>query len=190
MTAPPIPASYTPSSSVLGRNLQTARSMLAACASVQTLFGAADSDEAAERIYIGCLPRPSTGDSYTLAELNQYRPFALIGPAPTLAMRMRLETFGSSWSHGRQGEFDIMLERQHPDDGSDDISDLEWLDIVSAVAQSADADSPGLAELHEREGMLSLRMIEVLDVYRGAESELKDLGDYQRAMIRIHWGRV
>lgn len=190
-TAPPTAASYTAARSVLGKNLQSLRVMLSLVKEMQTLFGGATASQALQRIYIGCLPRPAANDKYTVYELNNYRPFALIGPGPDLAVRSRHELVGGLDTHGRQGEFDIMLERQHPTTGNDDVNDSNWLDLVDMVRQSNDAANPGLIELHESGGgHLSLRMVEVLEIYRGAEDEINSLGDYQRARIRIYWGRI
>lgn len=191
MTSPPTVASYSASTSVLGRNLQSLRDMLSNVAAVQTLFGAANAAEAAERIYLGCLPRPSDGKIYTPTELSQYRPFAIIGPTENVLMRSRLESVGGLWTHGRQGEFDIILERAHPTSGNDDVNDLAWIDTVDLIRQSNDVDNPGLIELHDNgAGYLSLRMVEVIEIWRSDPQEAESAGDYQFARIRVHWGRL
>lgn len=190
MTSPPVSASYTAKSSVLGKNLLTLRTMLSNAFHVQGLLGATNASEAAERIFIGCLPAPADGKQYTLAELNQYRPFILIGPASNLAIRARHESVGGSWTHGRQGETDIFLERAHPNSGRDDQDDFAWIDLIDTIRQSNDVAKPGLIELHEGEGYLSIRMIEILEIWRGEPEEAQSVGDYQSARMRVHWGRI
>lgn len=191
MTAPPISASYTEPTSVLGKNLWQLRQMLADVFHMRAMLGAENQAEALARIYLGCLPRAAAATGiYTVAELNQYRPFAIIGPSPNLAIRSRQETFGGIWQHGRQGEFDIMLERQHPTGGLDDVNDLAWMDLVDKIRQTNDTDKPGLLELHETAGHLILRQVDLLEIYRGEEEEINSLGDYQRARIRVYWGRI
>lgn len=190
MSSPPTPASYSAQTSVLGKNLLVFREMLAAASSVRDVLNATDEAEALERIYVGCLPRPENGDAYTITELNQYRPFMLIGPGQSLAIRSQHQTFGGMWEHNRMGEFDVMVERQHPQSGQDDVNDLDWINAVDRIRQTNDAANPGLLELHETAGNLSIRQVDVLDIYRGTEEEQQALGDYQRATIRVYWGRT
>jgi hypothetical protein len=188
--SPPTQATYDAGRSVLAKNLLLLREMLANVAEVQSLFGGASKIQAAQRIYVGCLPRPATGDRYTVAELNNYRPFILIGPTGNSAITSRLELVGGYDTHGRQGAFDIVIERQHPTSGNDDENDLDWIDIVDMIRQSNDIDNPGLIELHEGPGLLTLRTVMVMEIYRGEEDEINSLGDYQRARMRVEWGRI
>ncbi|RMF87769.1 MAG: hypothetical protein D6741_20110, partial [Planctomycetota bacterium] len=51
--------------------------MLAACASFQAWVGAADSTAARASIYFDAIPPPA-GSDYTRAELDGYRPWAII----------------------------------------------------------------------------------------------------------------
>ena len=85
---------------------------------------------------------------------------------------------------------DIMVERAFPEaDGEDDQVDFLWIDLVDSIRSTGDHDNPGLIELHERAGNLSIRQIEILDISRSDESSQTALGDYQSAMMRVHWGR-
>lgn len=192
MPAPPISASYTAASSVLGKNLQTLRTMLANCTAFRTMVGAATEADALARIYLGALPLSAfESEDAGLAELNNFRPFAIIGPtAPMAIKRQHIATGGGAWSHGRSGESMIFLERQHPATGRNDVNDLAWIDIVDSIVQSNNVSNPGLIELHEAESYLSLRAVEVLDIYRGTEEEESSVGDYQRAEIKVSWGRI
>jgi len=191
MILPPTSATYTAARGTLGKNTETLRAMLANCAEVQTLFGAANATDALLRIFLGCLPQPvANKETYSREELELYRPMILIGPSPELSIQSNHETFGGSWTHGRQGISDILIERNHPTTGRDDVNDIAWWDVVDMIRQSHDTDSPGLIQLHELPGNLSIRQVEILDIYRGAEEDIHERGDYQRALMRIHWGRI
>lgn len=190
MAAPPVSASYATPNSVLGKNLLTLRTMLANCTAFRTFTGATNEAEALERIYLGCVPLSDANDSESgLAELNSFRPFAIVGPSVNAIERRHIAT-GGGWSHGRRGESMIFLERQHPSSGDDDDNDLAWMDLVDQIVQSNDTDNPGLVELHEQQTYLSLRAVETLDIYRGMKEEEAELGDYQRAEIKVYWGRI
>jgi len=192
MTAPPVVASYPEATSILGRNIQTLRAMLSRCAKIQTLFSAADATEALTRIYLGCLPRPADGRRYTTEELNAYRPFAIVGPSPNLIISSQVVSSIGTWSHSRMGQCDILIERSFPTGGDDedDQKDFAWIDLVDGIRQSNDTDEPGLLELHETAGNLSIKSSEILSIYRGDEAEIQMLGDYQAAVLRIQWGRI
>lgn len=190
MPAPPISASYPAPSSVLGKNLITLRKMLANCTAFRTLTGATNEADALARIYLGALPLSPLEDEVAgLDELNSFRPFAIVGPTISAIRRQHIST-GAGWSHGRQGDSMVLIERQHPSTGRDDVNDLAWIDLVDSIVQSNDANNPGLIELHEQQEYLSLRAVEVMDIYRGMEEEKTDLGDYQRAEIKVYWGRI
>ena len=190
MPAPPISASYTAPTSVLAKNLVTLRKMLANCTAFRTFAGAANEAEALARIYLGCLPLKDANDASSgLTELNNFRPFAIIGPIGNAIERRHIST-GQTWSHGRRGEAMILMERSHPTSGDDDDNDLAWIDLVDSIVQSNNASLPGMVELHEQDEYLSIAAIDVLEIYRGLEEEKAELGDYQRAEIKVHWGRI
>jgi hypothetical protein len=190
MPAPPIVANYSAPSSVLAKNLITLRKMLANCTAFRTFAGATNEAEALARIYLGCLPLKDANDAQSgLTELNNFRPFAIIGPVGNPIERRHIST-GQVWSHGRRGEAMILMERQHPASGNDDVNDLAWMDLVDTIVQSNNVSLPGLVELHESQEYLSLSAVDVLEIYRGLEEEKAELGDYQRAEIKVHWGRI
>jgi len=190
MTSPTVVAEYTAATSIRGKALQTMRTMLADCAAIQSLFEAVDADEALERIYLGCLPAPSDGRKYTTTELDGYRPFAIVAPSSPAIISMH-EAVSGGWTHGRRGVIDIYIERTHPvaENGEDDQIDFEWIDLVDSIRQTNDQDDPGLIELHERAGNISIRQIDILEITRSDEAEQTALGDYQSALIRVYWGR-
>lgn len=191
MTSPPTSASYSEPSSVLGKNLYGFRQMLANVDAIQTLFGAANATEALERIYIEALPRPASGDKYTEEELDSYRPFALIGLVAGDIMRSDIESFGGLWTHGRRGAFDVMIERNHPISGADDVNALAWLDLVDRVRWTGDVDNPGLIELSDNgQAFLSIRSVEISEIWRSDENERELYGDFQCAALRVFWGRL
>ena len=90
------------------------------------------------------------------------------------------------------GQCDILIERAFPTGGDDedDQKDFAWIDLVDGIRQSNDTDEPGLLELHETAGNLSIKSSEILSIYRGDEAEIQMLGDYQAAVLRIQWGRI
>lgn len=190
MTSPPVVADYAEATSVLGRCLQTLRTMLADCSAIQDLFEATDAEDALERIYLGCLPAPGDGRKYTQAELSSYRPFAIVAQSSPAIVSTH-ESVSGGWTHGRRGVADIYIERTHPatENGEDDQIDFEWVDLVDSIRQTNDHDNPGLIELHERAGNVSIRQVEVLEITRSDEAEQTALGDYQSALIRVYWGR-
>lgn len=194
MALPPTVASYAAGTSCLGKNLLTARTMLANCAAFREIVGggsASTVNEALERIYLGGLPKPaSDAPDYSQTELANYRPYAIIGPVVGTVISLEHITTGVSWSHGRKGEFDIIVARATPADVDLDDNDFDWIDTVGRIAQSNDHDNPGLAELHESAEYLSLRQISIEAIYRADEEDIRDRGDYQAAILHIAWGRV
>lgn len=189
MPAPPTSASYSAANSCLGKNVQTMRSMLAACKYFQTLVGGNESDALA-RIYHGSLPKPaSNAETFPLSELQSYRPFAIIFPSPTTAINYNWEaTGGLNWNHSRSGEIEILIERDHPSSGGDDVNDFGWTDLIGQIVHSGDSDNPGLLELHALGNHLQLARVSVLDIYRSDEEDWSETGDTQRAHIRVKWG--
>lgn len=191
MPAPPTSASYAAATSCLGKNLEAMRLMLANCTAFRTLTGATNEAEALARIYQGCLPPPaSNAEAYTLAQLESYRPFAIVMVSPGQAIEYSRMAFGGgNWNHNRRGEFHILIERSHPTSGDDDDNDFAWIDTIGKIVHSADINNPGLIELHERQEYLSVAGISVRDIYRADEEDAKEVGDYQRAHIVLRWGR-
>jgi len=165
--------------------------MLANCTAFRTLTGATNEAEALARIYQGCLPPPaSNAEAYTLAQLESYRPFAIVMVSPGQAIEYSRMAFGGgNWNHNRRGEFHILIERSHPTSGDDDDNDFAWIDTIGKIVHSADINNPGLIELHERQEYLSVAGISVRDIYRADEEDAKEVGDYQRAHIVLRWGR-
>lgn len=190
MPAPPVSASYTAATSCLGKNLEAMRKMLANCSAFRSLVSATNEAEALARIYQGCLPPPSSNaEAYTLAQLELYRPFAIVMPSPGQAIEYTRMAFGgNAWNHNRRGEFHILIERSHPTTGDDDDNDFAWIDMVGKIVHSSDVANPGLIELHYSQDYLMLAGVSIRDIYRADEEDAKDVGDYQRAHIVVRWG--
>jgi hypothetical protein len=110
---------------------------LAACATFQTLVGAADATEALTRIHFEGLPPPANGDTYTAAEFEEYFPYALIYTPPEGGFSKHADARGDDGALEFLGAGQIHIEimRQIPAAIADDRAEVDrtFKNIVGTI---------------------------------------------------------
>ena len=164
---------------------------LAACKHFQTLVGEASAALAKNHIYFDALPPPaSDADTYTLAELEGYRPYAVINTEPQGGYRWRHQGSGAAWTFAGNGALTIEIEA---DIDSGDLGDPQeymrlFKNTIGQIVLTEDQVNPGLLDLAGQGGYLPIREAVFYGPFRGAEEERKQQGDYLAAMIDLNWG--
>lgn len=172
---------------------QLAATTLANCKEFQTLTGSADADEAAESIYFDALPPPADSDEHTLAELQAYRPFAILATDDGDGFRWRHDGSGpSDWVYRTGGSLLVQLEKDIATGDLDDAQEYMrlWKNTLGKIVQSLDDNNPGLLELAGQSGYLAIREVVLHGPWRSAEERRQGEGDYVWAVLEIRWGRV
>lgn len=163
------------------------KTTLANSAAFQVFVDADDATEAAQRIYHDAVPLPAA-QSYTLDELNELRPYALLFTDPSGGFRSDKVAMGDSsgdcWNSS--GTLIMYLVRTVPaasEGATNPLSDVDtsFRTIIGNVL----AD---LAEMSETAGMLASRSFLVDGPYRNDPVKQKNEGDEQMAIVTIRWG--
>ena len=164
---------------------------LAATTFFQSLTGTANATAAKARIYFDALPPPgSNADTYTLAELQTLRPYAIINTEPQGGFRWHHDGAGVNWTFGQNGTVTIEIEA---DIASGDLGDPQeymrlFKNTIGQIVRTDDTGNPGLLELAGQVNYLPIREAMFYGPFRGAEEERKAQGDYLVAMIDLNWG--
>lgn len=132
--------------------LKSLREGLSQSATFQTLVDAEDAAEAKAWIHYERLPDPaSDADSYTAAELDAYRPYAIVSFAPN---SFRADLIAQSTFDAR-GRVLLELVREPDDSGGRAGADLDWLNVVGGIVDD-------LATLVETAGCLMFSRVEAV----------------------------
>jgi hypothetical protein len=152
------------------------RATLAASATFQTWVGAADATEALDSIYDDGLPVPANKSSYTKAELQALRPFAMIwtDEADGFSMERTAVSGPSSlmdWQSS--GRLELHLEMDVPAELADDPAGLD-LSFRNTIGQIFDE----VAVLAGAGGMLAITSMAVsFGPYRTDTDKVPQQGD-------------
>lgn len=139
-----------------------------------------DVDSTKESIYHEGLPAPADGDAYTAAELEAYRPYAVVSTREEQGFGKRRDALGAFVDSGF-----LMLEivRTSPEDLLDDRAelDLTWRNIIGQI----------LDELEALAGTAGMLDIKALNLVAGPDRMHPDpaeaQGDTQFATVEVHW---
>lgn len=163
-----------------------AKNTLADVPAFQTWAGAADQAEALARIYHDGLPPPADRESYTKAELELYRPCALIwtdqdGGFSTEAV----STSGNVFDATAFGKIMISIEENVPADIAHDLAEID-IRFKNSVGLIMD----GLWDLFGGAGYLACLKMDMDGPQRVQPDNEHDQGDWMIAILTLTWGRL
>lgn len=156
---------------------------LAACAQFQSLVGAADSAAALNHIYFSALPPPASGGKHTKAEIEGYRPYALIYLDEETGCTFEADAGGEQDYFGRRlGKLHLWIEQNVPALYADDPStaDAEFLEIIDTLVGQL-LDLSGIA------GYMSFARLTTEGPMRAPEDVSPTLGDYQVCKLHVEY---
>lgn len=160
------------------------RSTLAGLSAFRTFVGVATEDEAAAHVYHSSLPPMTKGhESYTLAELRQYRPYAIIWTQETGNGFRWSNAAGYGASHV-SGRLLARLIREVPDALANDQSAAD-VDFTNQIGAICDA----LIVAGQTPENLSVQAITLYSgPERNPEEEHHAVGSLQGVTLLIEWG--
>lgn len=170
---------------------EIAAATLANTAQFQDLTGAANAAAALESIYFDALPPPdSDADSYTLAEIEALRPFAILNTEPQAGFRWHNAGRGAAWTYKTSGLVTIQIEANIDADDLDDPQEYMRLfkNAIGQIISTDDASEPGLLELAGQAGRLPITEVMFYGPFRGAEEAGDAQGNFLWAAIDLGWG--
>lgn len=154
------------------------KTTLANSSNFQTWVGAANATEALRSIYKEGLPPPDDGRTHDLAELESYRPYALIA---TDTFARNEEAVGSSTEFDQSGSLLLKLVRDVPVGIRGDIQEV-GLTFENEVGQILD----DLCTLAGVNPYLAIKSIDIPEPwYRTTEDDLDTQGDAQAVDVEV-----
>ncbi|GAG46888.1 unnamed protein product [marine sediment metagenome] len=153
---------------------QAAKVTLADSATFRTLVGAANQAEALAHIYTDALPPPAAGREHTLAELEAYRPFALLSIDPEGdGASATADAVGTGREYSWGGRIRLEIEQDIADDDAADPAEiaLKCENTLGAI----------VAEMLELAGVapyLSITSVSVGPVERSTDKVAATKGSY------------
>jgi hypothetical protein len=157
------------------------RDTLAASTAFQTWVGAANATAAAARVYLDDLPEPAGQEDYTRAELEAYRPMAII----------ETDEEGFTYEHGATGdsfEFDVSgklrlcLEQSVSEALANDNAEL-LLQFRNSYGQILD----DLCDLAGTPGYLGIVRMRTYGPFRMHPDRIPRQGDAVWVWVVIEW---
>jgi hypothetical protein len=186
--------------SVLYEPQQLLAKTLADCTEFRNLVGATTHVAAQARIWHEALPRPASGrDSYTLAEMQAYRPFALIFTNDLDgAMATRQASSPAAWTD--RGTLRILLEINTPSAMADSPVLLDQLvkQIVGRICKRPSDEAStfnGLMNLahrtNESDGYsyLAIDTVSFRGYHRSNHNDQPGQGDFLFAWLEVMYGQ-
>lgn len=169
------------------------RTTLATCTAFRTWDGHDWTvEEAKARIYFDALP-PPTAQEYTITELNDLRPCAIISKDER-GIRFESEsTAALGQSFRASGRLVVGLYRTFPDvSGEADpvaAADRQFENMVGQLMTTGDPNLPGLLELSGQAGYLTIKDLSEEGPHRVSPKDVQQLGDFQAHFLFVEWGR-
>lgn len=160
------------------------RTMLSTVGAFQTWCGAADAAAALARIHLDDLPDPANLEGYTLSELQDYRPYAIVFTAELSGYWSQCE--GEEGWFSSAGRLMCHLEQ----DAAAAVGNRPTLDADQTFKNSLGAIVDGLREIRgQTAGHLQFKRIGVAaGPVTAHPDEIPAIGLYQRAVLQIDWG--
>lgn len=167
----------------MARALYNLRTALAASSAFQGFAGVSDEDVPATaadaRIHSYDLPKPTTGDEYTLAELQALRPCVVIG---NVIEDGGYETrYAATDTFNDQGRQEADFYWSVPDDLADDPQAL-----TEAITEHIGGIIDDLAA--QAESGFHINSIRTEGPYRSDGDTVETEGDYMLVRLHIGWG--
>lgn len=159
--------------------LNNLRNALAGCSAFQTFAGAEDATEALARIHTNALPKPAAGGVYTLAEMQAYRPCAIIWTAPDQGGYRYVKEGTRSFCDS--GMIVVCLHWSIPVSIEDDPQEIE-IQFGEHVGGIMD----DLAD--QAESGFRVQAMEPEGPYQNPEDSVPTEGNYLMGIIHLKWG--
>jgi hypothetical protein len=140
------------------------------------------------RIYIDVAPEPENGDSHTVEELNELRPFIVVGISANNAIGLkRYAMGGGGGSFTPFGSLIFFVEQNAVGDTEAEV-DREFATVLDSMLFTGDRDQPGIVDLTGDSDTLAIKQIVCDGIYRIEPDEVASKGDSLRAYFRVDWG--
>jgi hypothetical protein len=168
----------------ISRAEEALRVLVADAAAFRTLVGAADRASALIRVYRDALPPPAAGREYTLAEMQAYRPFAIVFTAPENGYTANWVSGGTGNGYGDSGELGLFICRDTPLAYVDDFGEAMrgWKNILGDLIDD-------MKDLAGTSDYLLVRQFRLaFGPQFNPEDEHKTIGDIQYAQLSMQWG--
>lgn len=147
----------------------------------QAFTGTANATAALGKIYPDFLPAPANNDEHTPAELQSYRPFAMIWQQESGGWKAQRVATNSCWKFG--GALLIRIERAVNPAHTDQQASEEFKNLLSGILSSTDQTG-----LLQQDTILSLHQIEILMISRNPPETIPQFGDCYAAEVLLRWG--
>lgn len=165
----------TPSGPIAGVQ-ETLRQTLAASAALRTWMGAASVNAALARIYHNALPAPAAGPFHTVAELQTYRPFAIVSTFDSGGWTSRAEASGT-WQD--RGILWAALEDDVAAGTSPGDAELAFANTIGAIVGEVQV-------LARASPYLTASAVDV-KLFRCPPECVSDQGDHMIAVLTFEW---
>lgn len=162
--------------------------MLSRCHALQN-WGSATYTESQllERIYVEAIPEPANGSTHTKAELEDLRPYVLVGADTDRAISIKRDGMGGGSSFNPSGSLLVMIEQQVID-GTEAEIDRDLYTLLDGMLYTGNAAEPGLLDQLDQADSINIMKIDCQGIFRIMPEEVVSKGDAQRAYLRIEWG--
>jgi len=157
------------------------REMLADSPAFQAFVNAANAAEARERIHYSALPA-QYGETYTVEELNELRPFAMIGIPSEESYEMTTIAGGGPFNWTDEGQIILYLEW--------DVADAFQRDRAAADVDAMNTIGAILSEIQDRSGLagfLCIDRIRLSAIFRTKTEEHNTQGDAYMVELTLNW---
>lgn len=150
----------------------------------RTLCAATTHDDAAAKIHMHGLPKPTNGVAHTREELIAFRPYAVIWTKEMQGFRRQLSAVGDGYEYASDGQLVLRLERNCGDEVSDEPSgdaNLDWSNVVGQIVD-------GLCALAGKPGYMAFDSIGILNGPYWSHPQSKPThGLLQGVELAIQW---
>lgn len=165
----------TPASGPITKAEEHLANMIANCATFQSITSSDDAAEAIDHVYFDSLPVPAGNlPQHSAAELQSYRPFALVYSDESSVIRYTLRGIDASgFRFGQRGTVKFFLEIDIDPDDSDEPQEAE-----RKVKNSFGKIIDELAELAGQPGYIAASSIDFTGPVRAHPDDVQDVGDF------------
>lgn len=148
-----------------------------------------DETTAAAHIHFDALPNSATGADHSKAELIALRPFCLLSVDQGSGFQIDIDSASGSCVLP-SGRLLMEIELNTPDDLASTPTALAQFihRRVGQILHTSDTNQPGLVQLSNQAGYLTLNTLIVDEIYRTDEKAVQDIGDAITVNVRVAWG--
>lgn len=146
-------------------------------------------NDALGHIYRSSLPLPaSNAETYTKAELVEYRPFVIVSASKGQTISFRRIATGSTYQ--TSGKLVAWFEQNRPADTDPDEVERLWENTLGKLLFQTTESDPfnGILNQADTDDRLTINACNVIDIHYSEEEEEVTRGAYDRAIIEFDWG--